>query len=73
VGAQKLILGSDGSREAYDLAEDPDELNPVTTARWVPGLEARAEAWLAGQKLAPEAKMTGPADVEALRSLGYVE
>ncbi|MES2641660.1 MAG: sulfatase [Myxococcota bacterium] len=73
VGPRKLILGSDGTREAYELTEDPTERTSQLGASWVPGLEARAEAWLSEQVQAPEARMTGPADLEALRALGYVE
>lgn len=72
-GPRKLILGTDGSREAYDLADDPRELTSQLGAAWVSELDARAKAWLGSQEQAPEARMTGPADIEALRALGYVE
>lgn len=73
LGSQKLILGSDGTREAYDLGEDPGERTSLLGAAWVPELEERAKSWLGSQKQAPAARMTGPADVEALRALGYLE
>ncbi|MDP2304472.1 MAG: sulfatase [Pseudomonadota bacterium] len=73
LGPQKLIVGTDGTREAYDLGADPGELASQLGAAWVPELEARALAWVGGQVAAPEARMTGPTDLEALRALGYVE
>ncbi|MDP2316049.1 MAG: sulfatase [Pseudomonadota bacterium] len=72
-GSNKLIVGSDGSREAYDLSTDPRELTSELGSPWVTALGARADAWLDGQQRAPEARMAGPADLEALRALGYVE
>ncbi|MFN7142860.1 MAG: sulfatase [Myxococcota bacterium] len=72
VGDRKLLLGSDGSREAYDLAADPAEAHAVTAA-WVPELERAAEAWLGAQVAAPNAPVSAEADLEALRGLGYVE
>ncbi len=72
-GPTKLVLGTDGSREAYDLSADPRERAPLTAAAWAPSLEARAKAWLESQEQAPAATMAGPTDLEALRALGYVE
>lgn len=72
-GFHKLILGSDGSREAYDLAADPGELQSLVDAAWVPALEARANAWLEATPEAAEVSLDKGANLEALRSLGYVE
>lgn len=73
-GFQKLILGSDGSREAYELDLDPLEaFNVIEDADWVPELEARAKAWLEATKEAPEAKLDTDANLESLKALGYVE
>jgi arylsulfatase A-like enzyme len=73
LGPHKLLLGSDDSREAYDLSVDPQEATSVLDAPWVPELEAEAEAWLAAQPKAPPAAAQGAADLETLRALGYVE
>jgi arylsulfatase A-like enzyme len=72
-GPHKLLLGSDASREAFDLLADPGELTNVIDADWVPGLQARAAAWLAAQETAPDATMSGPADLDRLKALGYQE
>ncbi len=78
LGPRKLIVGTDGSREAYALDADPAEATnlfyaPASDAPWLATLEGRAEAWLAGQREAPDAEVQGAPDVEALRALGYVE
>ncbi len=75
IGPHKLILGTDGTREAYDLAADPGELQPA--AALPPLFDGLDERWLAEH---PEAQVepagvsggAGP-DEEALRALGYVE
>lgn len=68
-----LILGGDGSAEAYDLGADPGESAPVSDAPWVTGLKATAQAWEAAQHAAPTDEADAPADLEALRALGYVQ
>jgi arylsulfatase A-like enzyme len=73
-GPLKLILGSDGTREAYDLSKDPMEQENIAGAPWVPALQERAKEWLKAQK---DPKLSSPAtdaiDTEALQQLGYVE
>lgn len=73
IGDHKLILGTDHSQEAYDLASDPGEENNLRDAPWIPELRARGEAWLAAQPIAPEAEMKDRADVASLRALGYID
>ncbi len=75
VGAHKLILGTDGSRESFDLAADPAETHPF--AALPPIFDGLAAAWLAAHPEQPvvglgEGSGVGP-DEEALRALGYVE
>jgi arylsulfatase A-like enzyme len=76
-GDRKLVLGSDGRAELYDLATDWAEsrdlaaAEPETMAR----LRAKIEAWRAGLKRyappGPEPKV--PQGVkDALKSLGYI-
>ncbi len=75
VGPHKLILGTDGTREAYDLAADPGELNPK--AALPPIFDGLAERWLEVHPhvaVEPPEAATGPGpDEEALRALGYIE
>ncbi len=81
-GDHKVILGSDGSFEAYDLAEDPHELEDLSHAPWALELADEAQAWLDARGIddaAPqddeddEEPEIDEADLEALRALGYVE
>ncbi len=72
-GSQKLILGSDRSEEAYLLSTDPGELVDLDAAPWISELKQRAMAWQAER---PEVEFTFPgssANLDALRSLGYME
>jgi hypothetical protein len=77
IGDRKLILGSDGSIEAYDLALDPGEERDLRAEPWARQMAREAQAWLAARGVddAPEGGGEEPAwaDVEALRALGYVE
>ena len=73
LGFKKLILGSDGSKEAYDLAADPLEQTNLVGAEWVAPLEARAQAWLDGTPEAQAATLGKGVDMDALQGLGYVE
>lgn len=71
----KVILGSDGSFEAYDLATDPEERVDLHEAAWAMELAAEGRAWEAehaadGGGGGEEAEGV---DVEALRGLGYVD
>jgi hypothetical protein len=70
----KVIVGTDGSYEAYDLATDPGEARSQPDASWAVALRERGEDVLAGLP-ASEATtdFTGPRNTEALRELGYVE
>jgi hypothetical protein len=76
-GPNKLIIGRDGSREAYDLASDPQEmtanpgaLEPMATALAAAladagtSLERRAGVAVKGEALDTATK-------EKLRALGY--
>lgn len=73
MGDHKLLVGPEGVEEAYDLAVDPGELNPIQGGAWVDELRVARDAWLAAQTAAPAEKMLKAADEEALRELGYVE
>jgi arylsulfatase A-like enzyme len=75
VGPHKLIVGTDGSREQYDLGADPGELDP--RAALPPIFDDLDTRWLAAH---PEAEVVpasqsgalGP-DEEALKALGYAD
>lgn len=75
LGSQKLILGTDGSHEAFDLAKDPHEVRPLAV---IPGVfDGMEAAWLAAHPETPavtagESGPLGP-DEEALKALGYAE
>jgi arylsulfatase A-like enzyme len=75
VGPWSLLVGSDGSAELYNVAEDPGQVHdragdaPDTLAE----LRAKAEAWVAAH---PERALTAPEedpDNARLRALGYVQ
>lgn len=72
-GDHKLILGSDGSVEAYDLAADPGERTPLPDAPWLTPLKLAAEGWERGQVVATISGGLGEDDAEKMRALGYVE
>ncbi len=73
-GEHKLIVGSDGSRESYDLGVDPGELRPGAALE--PPLDPLDAAWTAAHPETPlvpvGASAPEPSD-EQLRALGYVE
>lgn len=69
----KLILGDDGSTEAFDLLADGAELRSVPDAPWVAGMRAAATAWRGGQREAATVANDEPVNIEALRALGYVQ
>lgn len=77
LGFRKVIVGSDGTLEAYDLAADPGELRSIPDAPWVRALRAEGEAHLAAL---PAADLDAPVrlaeDVDnnhALEALGYLD
>jgi arylsulfatase A-like enzyme len=72
-GDHKVILGSDGSFEAYDLATDPEERVDLHEAAWARELAAEGRAWEAGLVIEAGGEEAEGVDVEALRGLGYVE
>ena len=76
-GDRKLILGSDGRVELYDLSGDWDERNDISAAEpaTVERLLGKLAAWRSGLKrpaaAAPEPRL--PRGVkDALKSLGYI-
>lgn len=73
IGPQKLILGSDGSVERFDLAADPGELSP-STDQGAP-FDGVVDAWLAAHPEAPLAPVGGALgpDEALLEALGYAE
>jgi arylsulfatase A-like enzyme len=73
VGDEKLVVGDDGSEEAYDLAADPSELRDLDDAAWAAELRARGDAWLAAHPMTPARPPGGAEDAAALKALGYVE
>jgi arylsulfatase A-like enzyme len=76
-GPWKLIERIGAAGELYDLEHDPQELNdlyhsqPEAAARMATDMTARLPPLSLTQSSAPNAPMD-PADVERLRSLGYV-
>ncbi len=77
LGFRKVIVGSDGTLEAYDLAADPGELHSVPDAPWVAAIRSEAEAHL---RALPGADFDAPVRVDddvdnnaALHALGYVD
>jgi arylsulfatase A-like enzyme len=78
-GSYKLIRWSDGGHrhEAFDLAVDPNEQNPIDgMPQWRAELESALEQLETRQpqRLAPPAdEAPNPAAAEALRALGYGE
>lgn len=73
VGDEKLIVGSDNTREGYDLANDPAEAKPKYAS---PVFEGLAEKYAAEHPEVPVVPLDQtppePTD-EQLRALGYVE
>ena len=70
-GPHKVIVGSDGSVESYDLTADPREANPAPEP-WTDALRARGEAWVGATPEAPTDTVQS-GDADALRALGYTE
>ncbi len=73
VGPHKVIYGSDGSREAFDLGADPAESRPL--ADLPAALLGVEDAWLAAH---PEVPLEAPGgalgpDEALLKALGYAE
>lgn len=74
----KIIRGSDGKVEIYDLVNDPREEHPVTVEKpgdaVVHGLEAFVETTKTSARGSPKSGLPkDPAVLESLRALGYVE
>jgi arylsulfatase A-like enzyme len=77
VGRYKLIAGSDGKRELYDIASDPSESRNLReeNPRQATSLEAQADelaARFAAPRPSPHSAPLDPATEERLRELGYV-
>lgn len=78
-GDHKIILGSDGSFEAYDLSDDPGELRDLHTEPWAVELQSRALTWVASTPERPwgDARKKGrkldSSITERLKELGYVD
>ncbi|MDP6935704.1 MAG: sulfatase-like hydrolase/transferase, partial [Myxococcota bacterium] len=76
-GDRVLLLGSDGSREAFDRSTDPDEIEDQTGLvedPWIDELEQSATTWLSGREPAEGVPVgPNPALEERLRALGYLE
>jgi arylsulfatase A-like enzyme len=77
-GNWKLIWGTDGRHELYDLAKDPLETNDLVKQHpeKVKALEARMQAMLEEMPQVGEAEEAGELDAETqdqLRALGYIE
>lgn len=73
-----LILGDDGSVEAYDLSIDPQQRRPIAPLPdWAGLLKLRAEGWLQSHPerpvTAPLPETGGDVETERLRALGYLE
>jgi len=72
LGPHRLLLGSDGSVEHYDLGADPGQDHALASPDWADELQRAADAWLAAH---PPRIPTGEVaeNTELLRALGYVE
>ncbi|MEN9786086.1 MAG: hypothetical protein RLZZ299_1350 [Pseudomonadota bacterium] len=77
LGSRKVIVGSDGSLEAYDVRDDPHEARSMPDAPWVSALRREGEGYLS---TLPVADVSRPLRVErdmdadaALEALGYVD
>ncbi len=75
LGFHKVIVGTDGSFEAYDLSVDPQELTSTPTEAWATALRAQGEALFATLPVAGEATAEDMVEenAEALKALGYTE
>jgi len=71
-GEQKLILGSDGSVERYDLGDDPREQTQLEQDIWDAAVLRHSEDWLQARQAGAGTPVQASED-EALRALGYVE
>lgn len=71
-GDKKLILGTDGSVERYDLSNDPKEQRSLKADHWNGALQEQGETWL-GAHTATVGSGLQISDDEALRALGYIE
>lgn len=75
----KVIRGSDGSCETFDLLADPREQSPLDCATLDEATRQGLEAWIEMQKArrkgdaTPASAPQDPATRDALRGLGYVE
>jgi arylsulfatase A-like enzyme len=77
-GKWKLIAGTDGRNELYDLEQDPQEKNDLVTQlpEQAAAMESRLKAVLDDMPQVGEAEETGELDAETkdqLRALGYIE
>ena len=72
-GPYKLLVGSDGVKEAYDLSQDPAEAVNLIGAPWSTPLQADAASWEASQIKAPAAALDDHVDMGALKALGYAD
>ena len=75
LGFHKVIIGTDGSFEAYDLSVDPQELRSTPTEAWATALRAQGEALFATLPVAGKATAEDRVEenAEALKALGYTE
>jgi arylsulfatase A-like enzyme len=71
-GDNKLILGTDGSEERYQLSQDPNELRSLKEDSWKGSLQEQSTTWL-GARTQTEGSGRSIDDDEALRALGYIE
>jgi arylsulfatase A-like enzyme len=72
-GDHKLVIDPREGVAAYDLKEDPGELEPVGNAAWVSALEATGRAWVEARPMTRQARPAEEEDREALEALGYVQ
>lgn len=72
LGPWRLVLGSDGTVERYDLSTDPAQVHPLEAPPWADTLQRAADAWLAAHPVATPTAEVGE-NLEVLRALGYVE
>ena len=71
-GNVKFVVSPNGDVEAYDLNQDPGELNALPlTPEQIEAARERAEGWWAAHPLLPEAEDIDEEIRDRLQAVGY--